>query len=208
MEFSAARIKRRPDCSQAVKAASDSAGINGPLLLVGHSAGGLYARAFAGLFPDKVAGLVFVDASSPEAFASSNPEPRKALIAERHRKAPWLFLKVATGLARLTDDYCNPNTMQRIPAADGLARAEDCRPFFMNSWLGEWDAFEQSAEEVAKLSCCGSIPLVVLSRDPNPTGSDLKRGDGDRKWDEYRRRLKDSLREEQGLLRCGADTTS
>ncbi len=167
-----------------------AAGVNGPLLLVGHSAGGLYARAFAGLFPHRVAGLVLADASSPEAFASSSPEPRKALIAERHRESPWLFLKVATGLARLTGDYCNPNTMKRIPAVDGLARAEDCRPFFMNSWLREWDEFEPGAKEVAKLSCCGSIPLVVLSRDPDPAGVGPRAGDGNPTWDEIQERLK------------------
>src|SRR4051812_5599205 len=38
------------------------ADVHGPLLLVGHSAGGVYVRAFAGLFPAEVVGLVFVDA--------------------------------------------------------------------------------------------------------------------------------------------------
>jgi pimeloyl-ACP methyl ester carboxylesterase len=112
------------------------AGIHDKLLLVGHSAGGLYIRAFAGLFPERVAGLLWVDASSPEAFhALPSPALRHQLIAERHREAPWLFFKVATGLARLTDDYCNPNTSQRILSVQDLARAEDCRPQYMNSWL-------------------------------------------------------------------------
>lgn len=164
--------------AEQLKALLRVAGIQGPLVLVGHSAGGLYARAFAGRFPTEVVGLVLVDASSPEAFHQlESPMLRKQLIAERHRQAPWLYFKVATGLSRLSDVYCNPNTSQRIPAVQDLAKAEDCRPSYINSWLGEWDDFESSAEQVAKLSCCDSIPLVVVSQDPGPAKSTERRSD-------------------------------
>jgi len=168
------------------------AGIDDRLVLVGHSAGGLYARAFAGLFPKRVVGLVLVDASSPEAFhAFPSPVLRNRLIAERHRQAPWLFFKVATGLSRLSGDYCNPNTSQRIPAVQDLARAEDCRPTYMNSWLGEWDEFESSAEQVAKLPCCDSMPLLVISQDPGPPKQNTSRQKtGEETWDSVQEKLK------------------
>jgi pimeloyl-ACP methyl ester carboxylesterase len=38
-------------------------------VFVGHSAGGLYARAFAAQYPNEVAGMVFVDATTPGQFA-------------------------------------------------------------------------------------------------------------------------------------------
>lgn len=41
----------------------DAAGIARPVVLVGHSAGGVYVRAFAGLYGDEVAGMVLVDSS-------------------------------------------------------------------------------------------------------------------------------------------------
>lgn len=158
-----------PAIAEQLKRLLERAGIHDELILVGHSAGGLYVRAFAGLFGQRVAGLVFVDASSPEAFhALPSRAARQQLIARRHREAAWLFFKVATGLARLSDDYCNPNTSQRIPAVQGLARAEDCRPGYINSWLGEWDDFEPSADQVFKMSCCDSMPLVIISEDPGP----------------------------------------
>jgi pimeloyl-ACP methyl ester carboxylesterase len=48
-----------------------------PVVLVAHSLGGLYAQAFARLFPEQTAGLVLVDASSPlepeGVFVSTQP---------------------------------------------------------------------------------------------------------------------------------------
>ena len=44
-----------------------ASGEPGPYIYVGHSMAGLYARLFAGRNPDKVAGLVLVDAATPEA---------------------------------------------------------------------------------------------------------------------------------------------
>ncbi|MCZ8522308.1 MULTISPECIES: alpha/beta fold hydrolase [Paenibacillus] len=41
----------------------ERAGVSGPLVLVGHSMGGLYIRQYARLYPGSVKGLVFVDAS-------------------------------------------------------------------------------------------------------------------------------------------------
>jgi pimeloyl-ACP methyl ester carboxylesterase len=51
--------------------------IAAPVVLVAHSLGGRYARAFARLFPEQTAGLVLVDASSPlepeGVFVSTQP---------------------------------------------------------------------------------------------------------------------------------------
>ena len=44
-----------------------ASGEPGPYIYVGHSMAGLYARLFAGRNPDKVAGLVLLDAATPEA---------------------------------------------------------------------------------------------------------------------------------------------
>jgi pimeloyl-ACP methyl ester carboxylesterase len=41
----------------------DALGIARPVILVGHSAGGVYVRAFAGMYDEEVAGLVLVDSS-------------------------------------------------------------------------------------------------------------------------------------------------
>ena len=40
----------------------------GPFILVGHSMAGLHARVFAGRNPDRIAGIVLLDATTPEAM--------------------------------------------------------------------------------------------------------------------------------------------
>lgn len=60
----------------------------GPLVLVGHSMAGLHTRLFALRNPDRVAGLVLVDASSPS--TASTPVGRK-------------YLTAFNGVARLTE---------------------------------------------------------------------------------------------------------
>src|SRR5580693_8539410 len=64
--------------------------ISGPLLLVGHSGGGLYVRAFTAIYPENVVGLVLVDATSSNLFeaipqAGETDSQRRT----RHREAWW-----------------------------------------------------------------------------------------------------------------------
>src|SRR5262249_28852565 len=42
------------------------AGIAGPYVLVGHSAGGLYVRVYAAHYPEEVVGMVLVDPGHPD----------------------------------------------------------------------------------------------------------------------------------------------
>jgi pimeloyl-ACP methyl ester carboxylesterase len=61
---SAARDARTPqDIAADLGRLLSGLGVAGPLVLVGHSAGGLYVRAFAARHPDRVAGLVLVESS-------------------------------------------------------------------------------------------------------------------------------------------------
>jgi pimeloyl-ACP methyl ester carboxylesterase len=47
-------------------AAPTAAGVPGPVILVGHSDGGLFVRLYASRYPDEVVGMVLVDAVSEE----------------------------------------------------------------------------------------------------------------------------------------------
>jgi pimeloyl-ACP methyl ester carboxylesterase len=78
------------------------AGIAPPYVLVGHSLGGANIRAFAHLFKDEVAGLVFVDPFNENIFTSQSEKEREAAMAQQEealKGAPagvqgeWKFLK-------------------------------------------------------------------------------------------------------------------
>ena len=73
-----------------------------PYILVGHSLGGANIRAFAYLFKDEVAGLVFVDPFNVNIFTSQSEKEREAAMAQQEAalkdapagvQAEWKFLK-------------------------------------------------------------------------------------------------------------------
>lgn len=68
----------RPRTSRAIveelREALRSVGVGPPYILVGHSAGGLHARVFAGLYPAEVAGLVLVDPGPEDFYARAKRE--------------------------------------------------------------------------------------------------------------------------------------
>jgi pimeloyl-ACP methyl ester carboxylesterase len=57
-----------------------NAGVAGPYVLVGHSAGGMHIQVYAGQYPDEVAGLVLVDPTPAQLIMSFSPEERQALL--------------------------------------------------------------------------------------------------------------------------------
>ena len=78
------------------------ANIAPPYVLVGHSLGGAHIRAFAHLFKDEVAGMVFVDPLNENIFASMTEKERDDLRAQQEAgmknapagvQAEWRFLK-------------------------------------------------------------------------------------------------------------------
>ena len=56
-----------------------ASGERGPFILMGHSMAGLHTRLFAGRNPDKVAGLVLIEATTPEQI--DNPSTHQFLTA-------------------------------------------------------------------------------------------------------------------------------
>jgi pimeloyl-ACP methyl ester carboxylesterase len=57
------RPQTRDEVARRLHSLLSESAIPGPYVLVGHSLGGIYVRAFAGLYPDEVAGIVLIDSS-------------------------------------------------------------------------------------------------------------------------------------------------
>ena len=143
------------------------AGITGPLVLMAHSAGGLYAREYAAKHQQQIAGLVLVDATPPESFdqvpgARTTPEQWQKL----KRQVLWSRLRIATGIQRLTG-RCRGYPPRGLQAYRGWYDAEACRYSSIAAWMAEAEDFEKSGEKAAHTGPFGSLPILVISQDPD-----------------------------------------
>jgi pimeloyl-ACP methyl ester carboxylesterase len=157
------------------------AGIVGPIVLMGHSIGGIYIRDYVIHYPDDVAGLVFVDSSTP--FQDRNPALIRAAQAGGHTSfAPpaWLFnVALIVGVPRLLG-MCTGG-----PGPDATLkklRAEDiCR--LRTAAFSEVEDFDLSSQQTVSSRSFGTLPILIVSRDPakqvpaKPSQAELDRRD-------------------------------
>ncbi len=132
-----------------------AAGEAPPYILVGHSFGGLSALMFAQKFPDEVAGVVLVDTSLPEMMARLRWRDRVRLRL--------IQAAIPFGLPRWRG-WCGGAAP---PEIRGLKRAISCRSSLYEIYYREWSSFPQSAAEARAITSIGSIPLIVITRDPS-----------------------------------------
>lgn len=139
----------------------------GPYILVGASAGGFYVRQYVSNFPQDITGVVLVDSSVPEQLTVFPGRMDTAEnLRKRHYDANWQWVRELTGYARFTG-HCKGDVEKGLESYAPLVAAETCRPSFTTAWLPEYDAFWVSADEAASAHCCGDIPLLVISQDPD-----------------------------------------
>ncbi len=127
-----------------------------PVVLVGHSLGGLFARVYTDRYGDEVAGLVFVDASHPDQLERMPPEVREAMESAMP-PLNTMRLLAATGALRLMTsgagggvDGNTPPVQARLPqSVAGLS--------------GESAALEAALGQAGELTSLGDRPLVVLT---------------------------------------------
>jgi pimeloyl-ACP methyl ester carboxylesterase len=147
--------------AQELYAALHAAGIEGPYVLVAHSFGGLFVRAFADLSPEEVAGMVLVDSSHPDQLERSPLERRAQLRLESMIKvAPYL---ARLGVLRLY--ALSVKWIRELPPE----QAAEMRAFVASAefWVGvgaEVAAWEDSTSpQVRRARSLGDMPLAVLT---------------------------------------------
>jgi pimeloyl-ACP methyl ester carboxylesterase len=141
------------------------AGVDGPLVLVGASSGGLNVRVFAADYPDRVAGLVLVDASHED---QPHEIPRVA------RVAPVLS---TLGVLRLLGMSLGPSVESHAPSVQRFARATRFRAAGYKAAADEIIHIRESASEVRRSRRKLSIPVVVVTggRGADAAWQDLQR---------------------------------
>lgn len=147
----------------------DHAGVQDPLVLAGHSLGGLFNRRFAFEHGDRVVGLILVDARHPD-YMELSPN------AEEEMRGAVPMVEVARGLAhfgvlRLLGDVFGV-TEGMAPDAANAALAKTARPGLWAATLAEVEAFPHTHRQVRESGTLSDQPLVVISRDMSEPESD------------------------------------
>jgi pimeloyl-ACP methyl ester carboxylesterase len=128
-----------------------------PYVLVGHSFGGLYVRAFAARYPNQTAGLVLLDATDAHQFTL----PTYPAFYEGYRRVSALFPSLARfGVGRLA----YRSAYGGLPAE---ARAEQymfwCTARHARSLRDEWAEAPRAMQQADSLVSLGNRPLMVLT---------------------------------------------
>jgi pimeloyl-ACP methyl ester carboxylesterase len=145
-------------------------GIEGPYVLVGHSMGGVYVRAYAVEYPEEVVGLVLVDTSHedqearyPTEFSKLNKQVRAQM--QQFLKVPQLVNSL--GLLAMSpqdypDAYLPPLSQNAKEAYKGIILS-DTRYFA--AVAEQYAHVEENFAEIREMhiTTLGDIPLVVLS---------------------------------------------
>ena len=147
------------------------AGEDGPYVLVGHSIGGDYAMTYAARYPEQVAGMVLLDATSPYRTAAgtthAGPPGPVALLPSVARLGVGRLLPTSTWSA-LSE-----------PAASQYAAFASSPRRWQNT-ADEAATMPALLDQAQRLSSLDSTPLVVLTA----TGHD-----GDRDWADAQNRM-------------------
>ena len=165
-----------------------SGGIQPPYILVGHSFGGLLIRAFAHEYPERVAGLLFVDPVSIHAWAvcSDRDQNRLATGVRLSRRGAWLarfgvvrltLAAAAASRKRFTKTVAKvsagkgTSTLQRLvgevqklpPDVVPIVRSHWSRPECFTAMARYLECLPGCAEQAARMAMPAEIPVTILS---------------------------------------------
>jgi pimeloyl-ACP methyl ester carboxylesterase len=132
----------------------DRAGEDGPYVLVGHSIGGDYAMTYAARYPEQVAGMVLLDATSPYRTAAGTT----------HAGPPGP-IALAPSLARLGVGRLFPTSFwSALPEPEASEYAAFAgSPRRWGNTVDEATTMPALLSQAQELSTLGSTPLVVVT---------------------------------------------
>jgi pimeloyl-ACP methyl ester carboxylesterase len=148
-----------------------AAHIRTPVVLMGHSMGGLFIRDYAGHYPTEVAGLVFEDSSTP----LQNRQPAyRAFEGPRTETRFDRFLNEAAtelGIPRLFG-MCSGRSDQVKGIGQRLFYEDRSHEPFQ-AMEAEMDDFDLSGQETVNTGPFGDLPILILFHDLAIDASDI-----------------------------------
>lgn len=153
----------KPQDSQQVAAALNTllsgAGIDGEIVLVGHSLGGVFAQYYARTYPQQVAGLVLVDSVHPRQSQIMPEDVRDKYEGDLKTLTAFTRVFAPTGLLRLAGQTVSP-IADKLPGEDrDMVRALGYQSKAYRALDAEMAAFQQSQAQVQE---AGPLPEHIL----------------------------------------------
>ena len=136
------------------------ANVTGPIVLMGHSIAGLYMRDYASRYPEDVAGMVFVDVSTP--LQGENPA-LKAVDSNAPQRMLLMRAQYLVGLPRLSGQ-CSRYVQGFTGQAEALQAEDNCDLRF-GAWTAEMDSRNLSGHETIHTGPYGDLPILIFSQD-------------------------------------------
>jgi pimeloyl-ACP methyl ester carboxylesterase len=167
-----------------------AASIKPPYVLVGHSLGGMYVRLYADKYLAEVAGMVLVDPVSEEQGRRYHALDPTTLTADTEF-VDYLHDQCIPAAAKGFEQGSEPRKKcvgepdERFSAAFNRSLlATFARPQRQRAVWSEWvNLFDRSSDQVrAAKREYGDLPLIVLTRIPQPKGSQEMRDAKIRLW--------------------------
>jgi pimeloyl-ACP methyl ester carboxylesterase len=149
--------------SRELHALLDRAGEAGPFVLVGHSVGGLYARMYADLYPDQVAGIVLIDAAHPDQSTRLGSEAQTQEAEHRSALAGYSLMS-HVGLFRLYFGLGGTLDFEDLPPEQReQVRAFWSLPRQFDNQGPESDTRPGTDAQVRATGGLGDLPTIVVT---------------------------------------------
>ena len=159
------RPQTREEVARRLHSLLSESAIQGPYVLVGHSLGGVYVRAFAGLYPDEVVGIVLIDSShEQDSLRRTRPASQEQKIRKRRADLELGALLEPFGVVRLLVPLAGDVAAMPLDADQKRALlATWYRTGAIRSLLYEDQAAESELSRPQPPERLGATPLVVLT---------------------------------------------
>lgn len=148
-----------------------NAGIEGPYVLVGHSAAGKHVRLYANRYPQEVSGMVFVDARHEyvDANRSSKQLADEHQRQRRFQRTIWVAARI--GLVRpfwaALWPKAFPTTQNLTPETRTEIGVLQARPQQVKTVLREDAVLTHDNAQLGSAALLGNVPLMVLAAGQN-----------------------------------------